>query len=330
MTNTNTTPALDTVTPELAKAKLQLALTSAEMSIQAIQTRADALVYNEDNLAVINDFITDLKKVNKTIDKAHETGKAPAWAICNAWDAAKNDLKGLTAPILAKVSREHTKLCQAAEARKAKNDAETKRKKDIEEKINSTILAFSQEITACKTSVELVSIQNRINAEQGKKTVYLEFLPSLVEKCAELNQPLKDQKEAIKVLERLEAELQFAFETCNDELLFEVENKKEEVTNKINENKVRTQEAAINSSIRSGGGGGYIQTFATVKPKRVTVEWEIKNMALFAKKHPEMVEILAKSKVVDEYVKGRKAEITDASPEIIFDGLRIFQQKKFS
>lgn len=321
--------ALPTITTDVAKAKIKLSLTTAELSMQAVQDKADALVYNEDNLTEISDTITAIKKLETKIDEAFEEGKKPYLEGGRAWDAAKRDLKGLTTPILTKVSAEHTKLCQAIEKRKRETAAEDKRKSDIGEKINTTILGFSQEITACKTTAELVSIQNRINAEQGKKSAYQEFLPTLVERCAELNQPLKDQKEAVKKLEDLEKETQTAIETGNDELLQEVENKKEEVVGQINENKVKVEESAINSSIRFGGGG-YTQTYPTVKPKRVTVEWEITDMFLFNKRHPTLTQIVAKDKEVEAYVKTRKEEITDQNPEILIDGLRIFQQKKFS
>lgn len=266
--NTNNTPA---VSPEIAKAEIRLSLTKAELNIQAALDKVAKLVFNEDNLTEIKDTITAIKKIQKAIDDAHEAGKAPHWAACTAWDAAKRDLNSLLAPTLDTVDNKYTKLCQAAEKTKRENDAKEKRKKDIEDKITTTILGFSQEITAAKTTKELTSIQNKINAEQGLKTVYLEFLPNLIECCAGLNPLLKDQKEAIKKLEGLETAKEEALATGDDEALMKIEEEKEEIGGRIQETKVRVEEKAINTSIRSyGGGGGYTQTFPTIKAERTT------------------------------------------------------------
>jgi len=331
MNNETTSPSINNevpvVTAEIAKAKLKLSLTEAELNIQAVQTKADKLVFNEDNLTEIKETISAIKAINKKIDESHETAKAPAWAECKAWDAAKNDLKGLLAPILFKVEGKHTTLCQAVEKRKREADAETARKKGIEDLLNTTILGFSQEITACKTSAELISIQARINAEQGKKSAYQEYLPALIERCAELNQPLKDQKEAIKQLEGLNAVEEVALATGDDQTLLEIQDKKEEINGKIQENKVKTEESAINSSIRGYGGGGYTQTFPSVKAKRQVWKWEITDMELFAKKHPDFVQLVPRKEVIDETIRELKAKETIT--EGTRDGLRIYLDKTY-
>lgn len=333
MIDPNTTPALDTVTPEIAKAKLQLALTSAEMSIQAIQTKADSLVYNEDNLAVIKDFITDLKKVNTTIDDAHEIGKAPAWAICKAWDVAKRDLKAITDGILTKAEGKHTVLCQAVEKKDREAKAETKRKADIEEKINTTIMGFSQEITTCKTTPELISIQSRINALQGKKTVYQEFLPNLVERCAELNPLLKDQKESIKRLEDLEMEEKQALETGDDETLLRVTNDKEVVESKIHENKTRIEESAINSSIASSSSASQAtQIFPEVKAKRRTWKYSVGSLAALYKKLPDFITLTPNEEKIKQLLKQKieDGETKDVEEIDHLGVIRFFVDKKYS
>jgi len=320
------------ITPDLAKAEIRLSLTKAEMNIQAALDKANSLIINEDNLTEIKDTIKAMKSVQDAIDDAHKAGKAPHWAACTAWDAAKRDLRALLDPTLKDIEGKHTKLCQALEKRKREDEKEKNRKKAIEDLLDNTILGFSQEITSCKTTAELTSIQARINAEQGKKNAYQEYLPQLVERCAELNEPLRLQKEAIKRLEALEAAKEKAVATGDDESLLKIEEEKEELGSKISENKVRVEESAINSSTRSYGGGGYTQTFPEVKAKRRTWKNEVKDVAALYKKFPELVTLTPNEEKIKEILKAKiDAGETKDKEEIDYFGLiRFFVDKKYS
>ncbi len=332
----NTTPEYTpAVTSDIAKAEIKLSLTKAELNIQAALDKAGALVFNEDNLTEIKETITAIKAVQNKIDDAHVAGKAKHWAACTAWDAAKRDLMALLAPTLTTIEGKHTTLCQAVEKRKREDDKEKARKQGIEDLLSNTILGFSQEITLCKTSAELTSIQARINAEQGKKTAYQEYLPQLVERCGELNEPLRLQKEAIKKLEGLETAKELAIATGDDETLLKIEEEKEEIDGKIQENKVKVEEKAINSSIRTyGGGGGYSQTFPTIKAKRTTwktalydVKAAVKNdlSLLKVELNPEFVKVklktLQETGVLKEGVEGKE--------DITIGGIRYYLDKTY-
>jgi len=329
MTNNETRALPLVVDKDLAKAKINLALTTAQLNIQAVQDKVDSLVYNEDNIQEISDTIRAIKNIERGVETAFKEGKAPYLEGGKAWDAAKNDLTGLLATIRSKPDREYTKLCQAVEARKRAADVETARKKGIEDLLNTTILGFSQEITACKTSAELVSIQARINAEQGKKSAYQEYLPTLIERCGELNQPLKDQKDAIKRLEDLNIAEAIALHEGDDAKLLEIQDKKGEINDKVQENKVRTEESAINSSIRGYGGGGFTQTFPEVKTKRRTWKYEVKDIEALYKKCPGLVALTPNDEKIKEILKEKIAEgETKDKESIVFMGLILFYMDK--
>jgi hypothetical protein len=315
------------VTPEIAKAKLNLALTGAEMNIQAMQTKVDTLVYNEDNLTEIKETSLAIGKIEKKIEEAFKAGKKPYKDGAYAWDAAKRDLMALISPISAKVDKEHTRLCQAVEKRRRENDAAEKKKKDTEAAINTKILSFSQEITACKTNKELLAVESRINLEKTRTLTYGDQLPTLIERCNELTELLKTQKDAVKQLEGLQKQSEQAIADGNDELLLEIEEKKEEIGGQIQEIKVRTEEKAINSSIRGYGGGGFTQTFPTVKAKRQVWKWEITDMELFAKKHPDFVQLVPRKEVLDEMLRElkEKGTVTEGTR----DGLKIYLDKTY-
>lgn len=328
------TPAPAPVTAEIARAKISLALTGAEMSIQAMQTKVDNLVYNEDNLPAIKETVLAVGKIEKKIEEAFAAGKAPYLEGGRAWDAAKRDMIDLISPIAGKVNYQHTKLCQAVEARKRAEKLAEERKTAIEGTITATILGFSQEITACKTSADLISIQARINAEQGKKSTYQEYLPILIKRCGELNQPLKDQKAAIKALEELNTVEEQALATGDDEKLMEIQDKKIEIEDKVQENRVRVEENAINSSTRYNGGSGYRESFPEVKTKRKIWKTQLVDAKEATKKeflllkielNPELVKI--KLKTLQEI--GALQEGVEGKEDIIIGGIRYYLEKTY-
>lgn len=327
---TDTTNSIPIVTKEIAEARIKLNLTAAEKSIQAVLDKANGLVFNDDNIAVIKETIIGMKGVLNAIDDAHEKGKAPAWEECKAWDAAKRDLRALLAPTLTNIEGKHTKLCQAAEERKRKADADEKRKKDTLDLINTTILNFSQEITEAKTLAELISIQSRINAEQGKESTYKEYLPTLKERLIELNPLLKSQKEAIKDLGNLDAEEEAALTSGDDQKLSEIQDKKETVESRIQENKTRVQEKAINATIYSGGSA--TQVFPEVKAKRRIWKYNVPDLAALYKKFPDLVILTPNEDKIREILKEKIANGESKDVETMdYAGLiDFFVEKKYS
>ena len=68
---------LQSLTPEIVKSKLQIVLTKAEQSIQALHDAESKLVYNEDNLESIKLFIENCKTAQKTVDAERVKLKEP-------------------------------------------------------------------------------------------------------------------------------------------------------------------------------------------------------------------------------------------------------------
>lgn len=325
----DTTPSIVPVTAEVAKARINLALTGAEMSIQAMQTKVDTLVYNEDNLPAIKETVLAVGKIEKKIEEAFKEGKKPYKDGADSWDAAKRDLMALISPISAKVTQQHTKLCQAVEKRNRDNAAAEKRKKDIQDKITATILGVSQEITACKTNKELLAVESRINLEKTRTQTYSEQLPTLIERCNELTELLKLQKTAVKQLDQLDSAAEFAFKIGDDESLQEIEAKKEEIGGIIQETKIRVEEKAINSSTRGYDNNGVTQTSPTVKPARRTWKYEVKDIETLYKKCPGLVNLTPNDEKIKEILKEKMADGETKDKESIdFMGLILFYVDK--
>lgn len=329
MNNNDTTPSIVPITADVAKARINLALTGAEMSIQAMQTKVDTLVYNEDNLPAIKETVLAIGKIEKKIEEAFKEGKKPYKDGVDSWDAAKRDLIALISPIAGKANYQHTKLCQAVEKRKRDNAAAEKRKKDIQDKIIATILGFSQEITACKTNKELLAVESRINLEKTRTQTYGEQLPTLIERCNELTELLKLQKTAVKQLDQLDSAAEFAFKIGDDESLQEIEAKKEEIGGIIQETKIRVEESAINSSTRGYVNNGITQSFPEVKTKRKTWKAELFDIRAAVKNDLSLLKV----ELNPEFIKvklntlketGILMEGIDGKEDVVINGIRYY------
>lgn len=268
--NTDTSPAtgseikiqLPVMTIDKAKAAMQLALTKANLNIQLMLTELGKLVLNEDNIPVIKEKLTSVEKITKEIEGAFEIGKKPYWDACKAYDNAKKELISLYTDEYNRVNRKHTQLCQDVEATNRKNEAEEKRKKNIQDGINNNINSFSQRIADCTTNEQLIEIERIINLEKARKEKYGEFYEDMVKRLGELTPLLTEQKNAIKELVKLDKKADEAVLSGDDEALLGILDKKEEITAKVHENKIKVQETAVNQS--SGYSGCYGGGFKTV------------------------------------------------------------------
>lgn len=322
---------LPAVTIDVAKANIRLSLTKAEKNIQSVIDKERTLVYNEDNIAVIKEFSNDLKEIKNLISDAHKEGKKPYLEGGDAWDAAKNDLLGQILPILTKVDNKHAVLCQAVEKRKSDKVKADKKKKEVEELISITILNFSGEITACKNSKELTAVESKINLEKTRQQKYGDQLPDLIEKCNELNELLKGQKEVVRELEIIK-ESKWEAETLGDDATLEqLIEKEDELLSKIGENKVRVEEKALNSTVKAYSHSNYTEVYPDVKVSRRSWDYEIKDMAALYKKYPHLVSLEINKEALKAFMKEKVATEGKDNEEIVVlsDNFRFYVKKKY-
>src|SRR5665647_1330459 len=92
--------------PAAIQGKFNIALTQSKF--QQLANKADSLVYNEDNLQEIADFLKNLRAVKKAIDDTHKEVKAEALKIGRNWDAAKNTFTAQVVSIEEKPQAEYS------------------------------------------------------------------------------------------------------------------------------------------------------------------------------------------------------------------------------
>ena len=120
-----------TLSKEVVVAKMNVALTKAALGIEMLTNLESNLVYNEDNIESISEFLTKARKAKKVIEDEHKAIKEPYLKISQTIDESKRNMLEHIETVLNKASGNYTKLCQDIERRKQEQIAEQQRKQNI-------------------------------------------------------------------------------------------------------------------------------------------------------------------------------------------------------
>lgn len=322
---------LPIVSVDTVKASINIELTKMGTSFQAIQTKADSFVFNEDNKDAISEFIALCKKMLKAIDEAHKVGKAPWKERADAWDAGKKAMVTMLNGILEPTDLKFQKLCKEIEDKKAAALKEEARRKAIKDGINANLIQFSAKIASCETTKELLSVESAINLEKSpsRKAKYMEFHDEAVEKYDEVLIPIiKAQKEKIKEREELDRQIKEAEDANNPAKIDELNEKKDEILNEIEQNKVDVQQGAI-----------FTQDTFEITPveeilpdtkSRDNIKFEIVDLSVAAKKCPELLDVSIKFREAQKVAMTLKEAGTfKDKDEVIVNGIKFFIETKY-
>lgn len=318
---------LQSLTPEIVKSKLQIVLTKAEQSIQALHDAESKLVYNEDNLESIKLFIENCKTAQKTVDAERVKLKEPYLQGGRTVDAGAKLLSTDLDSIILKANMPYQKLCKEVAEKERLAEAEKQRIATIRTNMDNFKLTYSVKIADAKTSTELTSIERLINLETGNKNKYQELLPEFVEDCKAIRSLLTGQKEKVRILEDLEKQQQEASKNNDDGAFLEIEEKKEQVLAQVEENKVIIQETASNQAQQAASS--VTQVFAKIpKGGRRIWQWEMTDektatksgLTLVVPNEEKIKEILSNKR--DEWNKKELQEFTEG-------GIRYFVEQRY-
>jgi hypothetical protein len=315
-----------TMPPAIA-GKFNIALTQSKF--QQLADRANNLVYNEDNLEAIAEFLKDGRAVIKAISETHKEGKAEALKIGQEWDSAKRTFEGQVTSILDNPQIKYTKLCQEVELRKQKQEQERQRIVNIKNGIEANAVNFAKQIAECTTSVQLTNVERNINLEKTRKDKYMEFYDNAVERYSELNALLKTQKETVRELEDNARKQEEAKKANDDAELIRLQEEQSKQEAKIEEAKTVVQEVAINQSMKSEIPVAQ-EIIPEIKARRTTWRYEVVNEKEVMKKAPELVVFSIDEEKVKANLKLLKdSDQLEGKTELTINGIRYYEQKTF-
>lgn len=309
--------------PALIESKIGLDLMKAEGNYQ--QTLKQVLEYEvaEGNfeeaqalnkkvmnwLGFVENHRSDEKKpyleAGRIVDAAHKKFATP-------FEEAKVQLQ-------AKINVVGTRMATAAlEAKREQERVEL-----LKNGINAFILESSAKIAAATTNEQLLSIERLINLEKGNKSRYQDHLPLLIERSNELTAKIKEQKELVKELERVENEKKIALIAGDDEKAHNLVQKSELLEAKIEENTILVQETASKSVILTEIVAPEIDMPST---RRRAWKFQVVDMKEVMKKRPELVDATLNHKATNEVLKTLKdTGVLNGKTEYVLNGIRFFQ-----
>jgi len=310
------------LTPELAKSKIQIALTKAEQSIQKLHDAEAALVYNEDNLEDIAKFIADAKKAKALVETERVALKKPYKEGGEAVDAGAKLLSVDLDAVILKADTPYQKLCREVKEKERLAEVEKQRVATIRSHMDNFKLDYSTKIAGAKTSAELTAIERLVNLETGNKNRYQELLEEFQTDCKAIRSLITAQKEKVRVLEDLEKQQQEAAKNEDDGAFLEIEEKKEQIIAQVEENKVTIQEVASNQAQKTTTSA--TQVFAKIPTGgRKTWKYEVLDMKA-AEKAGLTITVINEAKVKEILAAKR-----DKETEVTENGVKYFIEQKF-
>lgn len=309
--------------PAVVESKLGLDLTKSEGNYHQVLKEVLEYDVTEENfeqaqslnkkvmkfLAFGEDHRTEEKKpyleAGRVIDAVHKKFLTP-------FEEAKNQLQ-------AKINIVGKRMQDAAN----KAQQEQQRIEALKTTINAFILESSTKIAAATNNEQLISIERLINLEKANKVRYQDHLPLLIERSNELTAKIKEQKDLIKELERVEEEKNKALAAGNDEKAQDLLEKSALLEAKIEENTILVQETASKSVILTEIVAPEIDMPNT---RRKVWKFEVVDIKETAKKRPDLVDMSLNNKAVSEVLKTLKETgVLNGKTEFILNGIRFFQ-----
>jgi hypothetical protein len=320
---------LKATTTDVIKAKFGIALMRAELGIQRLHNKRSVLVFNEDHLEDMAEFIGECKKAKAIIEEEHQKEKEPYLKQSQAIDQSRREMIAEINSVMDTVNIEYTKLCRQIEARKKIEADELNRVSSIRNGIKENVLFLSTQIASCKTLKELTQVQTKINFIKGapqSKAKYQEFYPEIVELLDGLNDQVNQQKERIKEIEALKKKAAKADESEK----VEIEQRIEDIHESINETNINIQEEAVGTAT-SPSVQAATEVFPEIKVKRSVWKWEVTDIAKLQKTMPQLVKTVPNDDAIKAMWDAIKTNPLYANKdEVLWNGIKFTLEKRFA
>lgn len=318
------------MTPEIAKSKISVQLTKANLLIQSFQSRKDALILNEDeeNVEAVRKLLSDKRDAEKIIAEQHKIIKAPYLNAGKSIDNAKNEMLSLLDDAVSGIQSWYNDYCNEQNRKSAEQERKKENELRIMSGIESNVLDFSTKIAACKTREELISVERLINLEKSpsRETKYGEFHHFAISRYDEMLLPvIKEQKNKIEQYENLK---QLISKSDNPVIADELKEKAGNLENEILQNSVSVQERALKQSLSPVSE--YEEIIPEVISAGSTIICEIVDEKTVYQKHRELLNVnLKMSEAKKLGATLRENGKFDKNGECIYNGIKFKIERKW-
>ena len=319
------------ITADVAKSKLSIALTKANLLVQTLQNRANDLIIDDDpeNMEAVQAFLKDSKWALKIVEDSHKEIKKPFFEAGKACDMAKNELTAIIEEISKPVNAKYTVVCNEIDRKKREQEEKKQREQQIKTGVEANILDFATKIAGSKTKKDLTDVERLINLEKSdsRSAKYGEWHEYAIGRYDEVLLPIiKEQKIKVDEFEKLEAKLAKENDPAKaDELKSQIENKE----NEIAQNQVKVQEVALNQTMMPVSNEAE-EVLPEVTKAGSNMVCEIVDLKTVFKKQPDLLKI--ELSLVDAKKLGatlRDAGAFKGQDELVIDGIKFKIEKRW-
>lgn len=318
-------PSRTPVTQEIVNARFSKELTAIKYN-EALQRFTDYKITSE-NIAEAQAKMKAVRGFIKTLGEIKDEGKRPALEECRFWDNAYKNILAPLQTLFASKEAELKKIVDAVAEENRKREQERQRVASIEKDIDNTLMQHAQNIANATTTEQLIAIEKLLGSQKANKSRFAELLPNFIERCGELTPLIKAQKEKIKELEDLAAQMAAAEKEQDDRKILELQEKQEEVKSQLEETKIVTQEVAIHQATRPD-----VVTAEAIPTqinyRRKSWKWKVNDIKELQKKAPHLIIVSPDEEKIDELLKTKKSDgsLKDVE-EVNYLGITFYLEK---
>jgi hypothetical protein len=237
-----------------------------------------------------------------------------------AYETAYKEVSSLIIAAAEAKANEKKALAQQIEREQAKIRAEVARIDNIRNFINQYITNAASNVLQCETDLQIIAIEKNMGSQLARKAFFEEFFDEFAEKLA----PVKELIASRKAIIREKMKLERNTEADSEELA----EKKEDLVIGLMQNQVEMHDIVDRNY--SAGVQSYVgqSTAPVVVPARRQWKFEVTDLDLLHKKHPELITIEANEAAIRQLLSDYrgKGQLKDGI-DINLPGLRFYQDK---
>lgn len=313
--------------PSYAIIKAGFDLEASKRNYQLLLQNLSAIKVTKDN---VNDDLTkEGREVLKALtEKKEEESKAPLQWHRDIMSAYKS----LNEPLEVEIKRingEKKVVADEIGRETAKQLAEQQRIANAKTAIVNFVNRVANLIKEAKTDVDIIVIEKMIGSEKTKTSVYQEFKDDLIAQCDGLRPQIKDQKENIRELQRINEQEKKALEENDIVALTNLKEQKEYVEQVIQETGIRIHEKAYEQAVTIDIVAP--EVVDTAPKGRTNWKWRVDDIKLLQKKMPLLVKLVPDAEAIDQVLAVMKLEgkLKDKMEESWF-GITFYNDKTFT
>lgn len=308
-------------------------LLKASFDLEAAKKNYHNLLQSLSNVKITKDNVNDdHTKEAKDILKALTDHKDEASKEPLQWHkdimSVYRDLFDPIQKEIDRIAEEKKIISLAMQKEKAQQLAEQNRINNAKQAVVDFANKVANLVTQAKTDSDIVLIEKMIGSEKVKSTVYHEFLPLLIERCDAIRPQIKEQKDNIRALQKIEIEEKNALQSGNIAAATELMEKKEQIQQAIGEATIRIHEEAFNQATTIDIVAPEI---AEEVPKgRTNWKWRVDDIKLLAKKMPHLVKLVPDDEAISQLLATKRLDGSlKGKLEENWNGIVFYNDKSF-